>query len=169
MGLICCCFRPNFWRSKRTRLATDEKNVSINAVGETVTDGNTILDSSQYRTPTVGLSEQNRFDLTVQKMAAKMINISANSETVPQHFWRERQKTYAKKLLNIRSPLPLRSKTKKNKTSNVSIQQRCASMTGISSDEIDLINKYSQLSSDAVARSYHHWSDEPIVVEFNPK
>ncbi|CAG2163605.1 unnamed protein product [Oppiella nova] len=129
--------------------------------------------SSVYRTPTVGLTEQNRFDNTVQKMANKMINISAHSEQLPQTMWRDRQKTYARKVLNIRSPLPLTSSVQKftkskSEPNNVTIQERCATIECIREEDLKLINKFSQMSSNAIKKGFSFWSEEPIVVEFNP-
>ena len=73
------------------------------------------INSMFYRMPTIGLSEQNMFDITVQKMASKMINIPALNNEFPQVFWRDRQKTYAKRVYNIRNPLPLRSEAEKSR------------------------------------------------------
>ena len=73
------------------------------------------INSLHYRMPTVGMSEQTLFDITVQKMATKMINIPALNSEFPQVFWRDRQKSYAKKVYNIRNRLQLRSEAEKSR------------------------------------------------------
>ncbi|CAG2163604.1 unnamed protein product [Oppiella nova] len=169
MGLICCCFRPKLFRPERSCILED-KNRSYDVLNDISVEVNPTHNSSVYRTPTVGLTEQNRFDNTVQKMANKMINISAHSEQLPQTMWRDRQKTYARKVLNIRSPLPLTSSVQKftkskSEPNNVTIQERCATIECIREEDLKLINKFSQMSSNAIKKGFSFWSEEPIVVE----
>ncbi|CAG2117588.1 unnamed protein product [Medioppia subpectinata] len=171
MGLLCCCFRPKLFRLERS-VKIEEKNRSYDVVNDISIDNNPTISSSVYQTPTVGLSEQNLFDITVQTMAAKMINIPAHSEQLPQTLLRDKQKTYARKVLSIRNPLPLRSSAQmtksKSEPNNVTIQERCESIDCIREEDLKLIRKFSQMSSNAIKKGFSFWSEEPIVVKFNP-
>lgn len=41
-------------------------------------------------------------------------------------------------------------------------------METISREDLKLINKLSEKSSEAVNKGFNFWSEEPFVVEFNP-
>ena len=148
------------------------------------------MNSSLYRTPSVGLTEQNLFDKTVQEMSSKMINISALNDQLPQTQWFERQKLYSKKVSNIKNPLPLKCQVpkvgpkKKGNKSNYfypfsklyflikfqlfsdSFRERCSSLESMSCEDIDLINHFSDKSINAVKKGFSYNSEESILIEF---
>ncbi|XP_054160808.1 uncharacterized protein LOC128958871 [Oppia nitens] len=81
---------------------------------------------------------------------------------------RLRQKQYTMKVSAINKPLLLRSQLTKDKITSVSIEERVNQMTRISDNEIQLIDKYSRLVSDAVKNGFKIQCNDPIIVPFEP-
>ena len=145
MGLFCCCFKPKIFENERKRILEDRNDgmsdiwfffvmywtlsfiLSKPVANVNPTEMSPSVNSLLFRTQNVCLSAQTSFEITVQKMAAKMINIPALNNEFSQMLLRDRQKAYAKRVYGIRSPLPLRSDAEKSrpKSEQTSHQKHC--------------------------------------------
>jgi hypothetical protein len=180
MGNLSSCCLPgekNEERdSERTRILEDPNETYTGECMPGSLTGPGVSRHTNYGTePTSnGVKEEtSAWNRTLHKMANNVIDVSTmDVPSLEQSEWMERQRTYTSKINQTKAPLVARNRPPKSShkrgDSHDAHKKSALSAEPISSQDMALINEFSDKSLAAVRKGFVVNVSEDLVVQFDP-